>query len=375
MYLADPRSGRWRRAHAQEKVVHAVHETGEAVDVVARDLAHRTRGLWFKTWGRLRHEEVDDTTLEARVRSALGWVCSHPGAIQVSARAGSVELKGAILKSEHKKVLSRVRRVRGVRDLDDDLDVYKRAEGHPELQGGKGQRGAVPGPFQLHWSPTMRLFASVGGLGLAAWGLSRRGAAGMATGFVGLTLGLRGLTNLPLRRLVGVGAGRLAISFHKDITVMAPVDEVFAFWSAMENFPRFMSHVEEVRKLSEDRFHWKIQGPAGTSFAWDAVVTQRIPNELLAWKSEEGAMVENAGIIRFEAVPTGTRLDIRLSYNPPAGAIGHAFAKLLGADPKKQMDDDLLRFKSLLERGKATGHETVTRQDVAPTPEPGQRMH
>jgi uncharacterized membrane protein len=81
----------------------------------------------------------------------------------------------------------------------------------------------------------------------------------------------------------------------------------------------------------------------------------------------EGALVENAGVIHFEDMGRGrTRLDIRLSYNPPAGAIGHAFAKLLGADPKRQMDDDLLRFKSLMERGKATGHETVSRDELVP---------
>ena len=210
MYLADPRSGRVRRAHAQGKAVHVAHEAGDGIEKVARDLSHRTRGLWFKTWGRLRHEAVDDTTLEARVRSALGWVCSHPGAIQVSARAGRVELEGVILKAEHKKVLFDVRRVRGVRALDDGLEVYKRADNHPALQGGRVRRGKVPGPLQLNWSPTMRLFASLGGVGLAAWGFSRRGVVGTATRFVGLTLGLRGLTNLPLKRLIGVGAGRLA---------------------------------------------------------------------------------------------------------------------------------------------------------------------
>jgi hypothetical protein len=29
-----------------------------------------------------------------------------------------------------------------------------------------------------------------------------------------------------------------------------------------------------------------------------------------------------------------------------AGSVGHGIAKLLGSDPRKQMDDDLLRFKS-----------------------------
>src|SRR6185503_5854390 len=102
-------------------------------------------------------------------------------------------------------------------------------------------------------------------------------------------------------------------------------------------------------------------------FEWDAVITRLEDGKVLEWKSVEGSTVENAGIIHFEDLGEGrTRLDIRLSYNPPAGVIGHAFAKLLGADPKKQMDDDLLRFKSLMELGKATGHEQVSRDELVP---------
>jgi uncharacterized membrane protein len=41
-----------------------------------------------------------------------------------------------------------------------------------------------------------------------------------------------------------------------------------------------------------------------------------------------------------------------MSYNPPGGAIGHAVAALFGADPKRAMDEDFVRLKSLLEIGK-----------------------
>jgi hypothetical protein len=52
-------------------------------------------------------------------------------------------------------------------------------------------------------------------------------------------------------------------------------------------------------------------------------------------------------------------------YNAPAGALGHAVAKLFGADPKSELDDDLVRLKSLIEYGKASvGGTTVTREDV-----------
>jgi uncharacterized membrane protein len=375
MYLADPRSGRWRRAHAQDKAVHVAHGASGAAGMVARDMAHRSRGLFFEAWARVRRDEIDDATLEARVRSALGRVCSHPHALHVRCNQGHVRLEGVILAAEHKRVLSRLRRVRGVHALDDALEVHERAGNHPDLQGGVWRTGDRPEFLQRNWSPAARFLAVLGGAGLASWGFSRPGFLGRVLGGAGVVLGLRGLTNLELRRLTGFGAGRMALSFHKDIIVNAPVEDVFSFWSAMENFPRFMRHVEAVRRGAEDLWHWKVRGPAGTTFQWDAVVTRFEPNLQLSWQSVEGALIENAGTIRFQREGDHqTRLDIRLFYNPPVGAIGHAFAKLLGSDPKRQMDDDLLRFKSLLERGKTTGHERVTREQLAP-PKPEPMVH
>jgi uncharacterized membrane protein len=330
-------------------------------------MAHRARGLVHRVRSRFHPEAVEDVTLEARVRSALGRVCSHPGAVRVECRQGRVELKGTILASEAKPVLACIRHVRGVREIDDDLEVHDHAGGHPDLQGGGGRAGARPELLQRHWSPTARFLVGLWSVGLIGYGLSRRGKAGPVLGVAGVVLGLRSLTNLELKRLTGMGAGPWALTLQKDIAVRAPVNEVFAFWQAMHNFPRFMSHVEEVEVTGHGRSRWKVRGPAGIIFEWDAVITRLEEGRVLEWKSVEGAMVENAGIIHFEDLGEGrTRLDIRLSYNPPAGVIGHAFAKLLGADPKKQMDDDLLRFKSLMELGKATGHETVSRDELVP---------
>jgi uncharacterized membrane protein len=367
MYWADPRSGGARRAHAREKALHAIHKVGCALKVVGRDMAHRAQGLVHRVRGRFHPEDVDDVTLEARVRSALGRVCSHPGSIRVSCRQGRVELKGVILASEKKPVLACVRHVRGVRELDDDLGAHEQAGGHPDLQGGIGRPGMKPELLQRHWSPTARFLVGLWSVGMVGYGLSHRGKAGPVLGAAGVLLGLRSLTNLDFRRLTGVGAGPWALTLQKDIMVGAPVNEVFAFWQAMHNFPRFMSHVEEVELLGHGRSRWKVRGPAGIVFEWDAEITHLEEGRLLAWRSVEGATVEHAGVIRFEDLGEGrTRLDIRLSYNPPAGLIGHAFAKLLGADPKKQMDDDLLRLKSLMEQGRATGHETVSRDELVP---------
>jgi uncharacterized membrane protein len=58
-------------------------------------------------------------------------------------------------------------------------------------------------------------------------------------------------------------------------------------------------------------------------------------------------------LIQFERVNGGTRLDVEMSYSPPAGVLGHVVAKLFGADPKTELDEDLLRMKTFLETGKA----------------------
>ena len=50
----------------------------------------------------------------------------------------------------------------------------------------------------------------------------------------------------------------------------------------------------------------------------------------------------------------GTRIDVHLSYAPPAGAVGHGIVWLCGADPKAKIDVDLARVKTLLENQVST---------------------
>jgi uncharacterized membrane protein len=40
-----------------------------------------------------------------------------------------------------------------------------------------------------------------------------------------------------------------------------------------------------------------------------------------------------------------------MSYNPPARVLGHVVARLFGADPKTELDEDLMRMKTFLETG------------------------
>lgn len=142
------------------------------------------------------------------------------------------------------------------------------------------------------------------------------------------------------------------IDYIKTISIAAPVEEVFAFWQNLENFPKFMRNVRSVRRNNENNWHWEVAGPLGTTVQWDAEVTVSIPNELIAWSTIPGSQVQHAGLVHFRREGDGTRLEVEMGYNPPAAALGHVVASLFGADPLTEMDEDLLRLKSFFETGK-----------------------
>jgi uncharacterized membrane protein len=81
----------------------------------------------------------------------------------------------------------------------------------------------------------------------------------------------------------------------------------------------------------------------------------------------EGSKVDTSGTVRLDPQNGGTRIEVDLSYFPPAGLLGHSVARLIGRDPRTVMNQDLVRFKSLLENGKtrARGEEISLEEILA----------
>jgi uncharacterized membrane protein len=364
MYLYDPQMGRRRRAMMRDKLIHIAHRIDDAVDVTSRDLTNRAVGLWAEIRSSFANEDVSDEVLAERVRAQLGGLVNHPSAIEVQAERGRVKLSGPVLRDEVDSLLQGVASVRGVRGVENYLDVHEEPRDVPALQGRAGRRrsGRQLDFMQRHWSPTTRLLMGAAGGAMAAYGAGRRDAFGGAIGFAGLTVLTRAITNIEVKRLLGVGAGRGAIDIQKTININAPVERVFALWADYQNFPRFMSNVYEVKNLGDGRSRWIVAGIAGTTVEWDAVITSYSPNEVLAWWTEPNTIVQHAGMIRFLPNSDGsTTVNIRLTYNPAAGGLGHVVASLFGADPKSQMDEDLVRMKTFIETGKAASDATGRR--------------
>jgi uncharacterized membrane protein len=355
-YLLDPKSGNRRRRLVADALVHYTHETAAAAATIRRDLGNRTRGIVAELQRKVRPVAADDRVLHERVRAAIGRVVSHPHAIAVRARNGHVTLTGPVMAAEEHRLVSTVQAIDGVKKVQIRF-ARQRAGSAPSFQA-EAPRASWIAAFdvsQQNWPPATRTVAGSAGTALIALGLVRRGRIGVGLIAAGASLFVRALTNLEFRRLAGIGAGRRAIDVQKTITVDAPVHEVFAFWDDFANFPRFMHHVREVRPTRDPAiWTWTVSGASiAAPIEYNAVITERVLNRVLAWKTTEDSAVGHAGLIRFEPVDEEkTRIHIRLSYNPPGGALAHGVLTLFGADPKSRLDEDLVRMKTVLETGR-----------------------
>jgi uncharacterized membrane protein len=353
MYWFDPASGRRRRARLRDKLASTSADLRTAIDIGGRDLAHRIQGTLAVTRSAYNGSRVNDSVLVERVRAVLGRVVSHPRAVEVNASNGRVMLSGAVLSEEFAQLMRAVRATHGVVAVEDKLSVHASSRGISALQGGRPRHPPGLRFLRERWSPAERLVGGAAGGILAAWGLYTRGALGIAGVAAGGALLARSGANVPLKRWVGITGGHgVAMHIHKTIRVNAPVDQVFQTLSVYENYPQFMRNVRSVQLQPDGRTHWCVAGPAGILLEWESVTTEFEMNRLLAWRTATTAPIQHAGVMRFEPVNGGTRLDIQMSYSPPAGVLGHAVAAIFRADPKSELDQELLRLKSYLETGK-----------------------
>ena len=107
------------------------------------------------------------------------------------------------------------------------------------------------------------------------------------------------------------------------------------------------------RQLDDRRSHWVAKAPAGRTVEWDAEIINEIPDELIGWRTLDQADVISAGSVRFTSAGAdrGTEVHVRLQYDPPGGKVGAAVAWMLGQDPSHTIQEDLRRFKQLMETG------------------------
>ena len=220
----------------------------------------------------------------------------------------------------------------------------------------------IQGPIssRINVGPLERGISVATGIALLAYTLSRRPRLRLPLGLDAGYMIYRGATgHCVFYQMLGINRtevnGHEGIRVERAVTVNRSKAELYQMWRDLENLPRFMEHLESVRvdAADVDRSHWIAKGPLDRRVEWDSEIIEERENELFVWKSLPGSTVESMGRVEFLDAPggRGTVVQVSMEYNPPAGSLGAAFAKLFGKEPGHQINADLRRFKQIMETG------------------------
>ena len=143
------------------------------------------------------------------------------------------------------------------------------------------------------------------------------------------------------------------VKVTKTILINRAPAELYRYWRDLQNLPRFMKSLESVELITDKRSRWTAKGPAGARVKWNAEIIEDRPGECIGWRSLDGADVDNSGSVRFEPAPggRGTVVRVEMQYSAPAGVVGTTVAKLFGRAPEQEVEEDLRRFKQVIETG------------------------
>jgi uncharacterized membrane protein/gas vesicle protein len=315
-WLLDPQNGQQRRTLVRDKASTAYQRSRAGIGTA------RERARGYASQGRERFDEI-----RSKARGAVN---------SVRERAGGTASR---MKDEASYGAS-------------GADAY--GSGSYDQSGGRASPWLQQAQGMMRGGQGTRIATGAAGLGLAGWGLARRGPLGLALGALGLYLVA---TSARQKAGASVASG---IEVDNEVTIDRPIHEVYAFVQNVESWPRFMQHVQEIRTTGERRSHWRVDGPAGVTAEWDAETTEQVPNERICWRTLPGSMVDSEGSLELENDGSGgTRVRLHMIYDPPAGAAGHVVARLFRRDPKTQSEHDLQNLKRAIEGGESASAGTT----------------
>jgi uncharacterized membrane protein len=137
-----------------------------------------------------------------------------------------------------------------------------------------------------------------------------------------------------------------------SLVVQAPADTVYQVWRNVENFPNFMSDIDEVSESPRGVTHWRQKRAIGEDIEWDAEITQDEPALALAWrvagKDQDGKQRINEASVSLEPMGDATRVRYAVEYDERSG-IG-SITSFFASD-ESRIEHDLRRFKDIVESG------------------------
>lgn len=196
---------------------------------------------------------------------------------------------------------------------------------------------------QMGWgtriSRNKRMVASlVGGIGLAAWGVLRRGRLGTMAAVGGGYLMLESVNRIRPYRF-GV---------HVSQTINKPVSEVYKYARDLDNWALILEklgHSREAHQLSG-------RAPLNRRVGAGPEIWKEEQDQVIAWQSR-GRHLERRGAMRFRpaAGNRGTEVVLGIEYHYSSPLIVRGLQMLAGHDPEQRAREALRALKQMLEAG------------------------
>ena len=105
---------------------------------------------------------------------------------------------------------------------------------------------------------------------------------------------------------------------RQSVIVKAPIDEVYELWSRVEDLPKFITPLRNVRRLDDAHFSYTWH-PNGSEQQGIFHIVLRVPGRRIAWRSMSDGFM--SGVVCFEPrsyQETEITLKIRSIFDPPS---------------------------------------------------------
>lgn len=202
------------------------------------------------------------------------------------------------------------------------------------------------------WERIISLLTGIG-LGYTAFRTFKKGGYGLIAP-AGLLV-WRGITgdspvNRALKRDSTEDVPPLKVS--RTITILTDKATAYHYWRHLEHLPLFMKHVKKVDRLSQDKYHWKVE-IKGQTYSWNADITQDEPEKTISWKSVPPADIYNEGSVEFKDAPgnRGVEVRVNITYHAAKTTIGKIFLSRLNPVLAQKIKEDIRKFKRMVEMG------------------------
>ena len=138
---------------------------------------------------------------------------------------------------------------------------------------------------------------------------------------------------------------------NEEVEVAVPIRVAYDQWTQFETFPKFMDGVDRVVQIDDKTLEWTATA-AGVVKHWRAEITEQRPDQVVAWRSTEGA--RNDGQVRFRSLgPDRTMVEVQLDVEPES--LVEKAADALGV-VERRVRGDLVRYRDFIEsRHQPTG--------------------